>query len=92
MSSNDESGARQLPPPGQPSADVESLVSGTWIQSERGTHDCFLGVDPCALAREVENIHQICDLSVRFVTVEDMVKAMLDGGPRGKRALTEACM
>lgn len=49
------------------------------------------GVNPFALAREIENIPQLCDLSIRFGVVDAMVKAMLVGGSRGKRALSEVC-
>eukprot|EP00803_Ostreobium_quekettii_P001143 evm.model.scf_1220.1 EVM.evm.TU.scf_1220.1 scf_1220:14384-22777(-) len=49
------------------------------------------GVDPVALAREVENVSQLCDLSVRHQQVDAMVTALLAGGARGKRALKEGC-
>eukprot|EP00210_Caulerpa_lentillifera_P007171 g6861.t1 len=49
------------------------------------------GVNSFALAREIEDIPQLCDLSIRYGVVGEMVKAMVVGGSRGKNALSEVC-
>lgn len=49
------------------------------------------GVDPHTLACEIEDVQQLCDLSVRYGQVEAMIDAMVKGGSRGRRCLKEAC-
>ncbi|GMH36606.1 hypothetical protein BSKO_04479 [Bryopsis sp. KO-2023] len=72
------------------------------IQSEDGNTDVttsaaapndviIAGVEPRGLSREVENIGQICDLSVRYDKTGAMISAMIDGGSRGRRCLNESC-
>lgn len=49
------------------------------------------GINARALAQDIENVSQLCELSVRYAELDAMVDAMIKGGTRGRRCLKEAC-